>query len=69
MVTAAKAAFDLHIPNEPLLVGEYEVQQSTSPRWLLSLRGGSYNQCTPGTSWLAYVLLCCYHYYFEDITI
>ncbi|KAK4806246.1 hypothetical protein QYF61_013390 [Mycteria americana] len=35
MVTAAKAAFDLHIPNEPLLVGEQEVQQSTSPHWLL----------------------------------
>ena len=35
MVTAAKATFDLHIPNEPLLVGEYKVQQSTSPSWLL----------------------------------
>ncbi|KAK4807192.1 hypothetical protein QYF61_024312 [Mycteria americana] len=35
MVTAAKAAFDLHIPDEPLLVGEYEVQQTPSPRQLL----------------------------------
>ncbi|GAB0209337.1 hypothetical protein GRJ2_003399400 [Grus japonensis] len=31
MVTAAKAAFDLHIYNELFLVCEYEVQQSTSP--------------------------------------
>ena len=30
-----KAAFDLHIHNEPLLVDEYEVQQSSPPRWLL----------------------------------
>ncbi|PKU43982.1 hypothetical protein llap_5701 [Limosa lapponica baueri] len=35
MVTAAKAAFDLHIPSEPLLFGEYEIQQSTSPHWFL----------------------------------
>lgn len=34
-VTAAKAAFDLRIPNKPLLVGRSEVQQSTSPRWPL----------------------------------
>ncbi|KAK4824552.1 hypothetical protein QYF61_016156 [Mycteria americana] len=35
IVTAVKAAFDLHIPNEPLIVGEYEAQQCTSPHWLL----------------------------------
>ncbi|KAK4832223.1 hypothetical protein QYF61_021070 [Mycteria americana] len=35
MVTAAKAALELHIPSEPLLVGENKVQHSTSPRWLL----------------------------------
>ena len=35
LVTAAKAVFDLHIPIEPLLVGEYELQQSFSSHWLL----------------------------------
>ncbi|KAK4807231.1 LOW QUALITY PROTEIN: hypothetical protein QYF61_024351 [Mycteria americana] len=35
MVTAAKAAFDLHISNEPFLFCEYGVQQSTSPWSLL----------------------------------
>lgn len=35
MVMAAKASFDLHIPSESLLAGEYEVQQSTFPQWLL----------------------------------
>lgn len=35
MTTAAKAAFDFHISNEHLLVGEYEVKQSTSSNWLL----------------------------------
>ncbi|KAK4822002.1 hypothetical protein QYF61_006616 [Mycteria americana] len=34
-VTAAKAALELHIPHQPLLVGENKVQHSTSPRWLL----------------------------------
>lgn len=34
MVPVIKAAFDLHIPNEPLLVDEYEVQQNTSPHQL-----------------------------------
>lgn len=33
--TAAKVAFDLHIPSESLLVGEYEIEQSASPCWLL----------------------------------
>lgn len=31
MVTAAKAAFDFPIPNKSLLVGEYDIQQITSP--------------------------------------
>lgn len=31
MVTAAKATFGLHIPHEPFLGGEYEIQKSTSP--------------------------------------
>jgi len=35
MATAAKAAFDLHIPHQPLLVGEYKVQHNTSPHWHL----------------------------------
>ncbi|KAK4827704.1 hypothetical protein QYF61_020982 [Mycteria americana] len=35
MVTAAKAAFNLRISNEPFLVCESEIQQSTSPHWLL----------------------------------
>ena len=35
MVTAAKAALELHTPHQPLLVGENEVQHSTSPHWLL----------------------------------
>ncbi|GAB0184060.1 hypothetical protein GRJ2_000871300 [Grus japonensis] len=35
MVTAAKAAFDLHVLSELLLAVEYEVQQSTTPHWLL----------------------------------
>lgn len=35
MVAAAQAAFDPHIPNEPLLVGEDELQQSPPPRRLL----------------------------------
>ncbi|KAK4825309.1 hypothetical protein QYF61_026828 [Mycteria americana] len=30
-----KAALELHIPHQPLLVGENKVQHSTSPRWLL----------------------------------
>lgn len=34
MVPLVKAAFDLHIPNEPLLVDEYEVQQNTCPHQL-----------------------------------
>ena len=29
-VTAEKAVFDLHIPNNSFIVGEYEVRQSTS---------------------------------------
>lgn len=33
-VTAAKAVFDLYIPNQTFLSYEYVVQQSTSP-WLL----------------------------------
>ncbi|KAK4832092.1 hypothetical protein QYF61_020707 [Mycteria americana] len=35
MVTAAKAALELHIAHQPLLVGENKVQHSTSPHWLL----------------------------------
>ncbi|KAK4829762.1 hypothetical protein QYF61_006486 [Mycteria americana] len=35
MVTAAKAALELHIPHQPLLVGENKVQHSTSPLWFL----------------------------------
>jgi len=35
MVSSAKTDFGLHIPNETLLVGMYEVPQSTSPHWLL----------------------------------
>ncbi|KAK4805791.1 hypothetical protein QYF61_000397, partial [Mycteria americana] len=34
MVTAAKAVLELHIPHQPLLVGENKVQHSTSHRWL-----------------------------------
>ncbi|KAK4832416.1 hypothetical protein QYF61_023095 [Mycteria americana] len=36
MVTASKVAFDLHISNGSLLVGEYEVQQTISSHWLLN---------------------------------
>lgn len=35
IITAGKTAFNLHSPSESLLAGEYEVQQSTSPHWLL----------------------------------
>ncbi|GAB0192653.1 hypothetical protein GRJ2_001730600 [Grus japonensis] len=35
MVTAAKAALELHIPYQPLLVGENKVQNGTSPCWVL----------------------------------
>ncbi|KAM6111527.1 arrestin domain-containing protein 3-like [Phoenicopterus ruber ruber] len=35
----SKAAFDLNILNEPLIAGECEVQQSTSPYWRLYLFG------------------------------
>jgi len=35
MVTAAKAALELHIPHQPLLFGANKVQHSTSPRGLL----------------------------------
>ncbi|KAK4827407.1 hypothetical protein QYF61_017837 [Mycteria americana] len=35
MVTKAKAALELHIPYQPLLVSENKVQHSTSSRWLL----------------------------------
>ena len=34
-VTAAKAALELHIPHQPLLVGENKVQHRTSRRGLL----------------------------------
>ena len=27
--------FDLHISHQPFLAGEYEIQQSTSPLWIL----------------------------------
>ncbi|KAK4812888.1 LOW QUALITY PROTEIN: hypothetical protein QYF61_024244 [Mycteria americana] len=37
MVTAAKAALELHILHQPLLGGEDKVQHSTSPHWLLCL--------------------------------
>jgi len=33
MVTAAKAALELHIPHQPLLVGENKVQHSPSTTW------------------------------------
>ena len=36
MVTATKAALDLHSSHESLLVGENEIQHSSSPHWLLS---------------------------------
>lgn len=35
MLIATKVTFDLHIPNEPFIVAEFEVQPSTSPCWLL----------------------------------
>ncbi|PKU42448.1 hypothetical protein llap_7248 [Limosa lapponica baueri] len=35
VVTAAKAALELHIPHQPLLVGENKVQHNTPPHWLL----------------------------------
>lgn len=35
VITTSDAALELHIPNEPLLVCDYEVQKSTSPWWLL----------------------------------
>ncbi|KAK4828307.1 LOW QUALITY PROTEIN: hypothetical protein QYF61_025319 [Mycteria americana] len=35
MVTASKAALELHIPHQPLIFGENKVQHSTSPHWLL----------------------------------
>lgn len=34
-VTSAKAAVELHVPHQLLLVGEKKDQQSTSPHWLL----------------------------------
>ena len=34
-VTITKVPFDLHILSEAFLICEYEVQQSTSPHWLL----------------------------------
>jgi len=53
MVSAAKAAIDLHIPNKSLIVGKFEVQQSISSSLApLSLGGERYHQCTPGTSWI-----------------
>ena len=35
MVTAAQGPFDLHIPHQPFLADEYEIQQSTYPFWFL----------------------------------
>lgn len=35
MLIATKVTFDLHIPNEPFIVAEFEVQLSTPPCWLL----------------------------------
>ena len=35
MATAAQGPFDLHIPHQPFLPSEYEIQQSTSPLSLL----------------------------------
>ena len=34
MATAAQVLFDLYIPHQSFLAGEYEMQQSTSPLWL-----------------------------------
>ena len=34
MVTEAKAALELHIPHQPLLMDEIKVQYNTSPHWL-----------------------------------
>ncbi|KAK4828649.1 hypothetical protein QYF61_000297 [Mycteria americana] len=58
MVTAAKAAFDLHIPSEPIVVGEYEIQQSTPSHWLFYHLEEEVI-ANAGTSWIAYALLCC----------
>ena len=35
MATTAQILFDIHIPHQPFLAGEYEIQQSTSPLWFL----------------------------------
>lgn len=51
VVTTAKIAFILHIPNEPLVAGGHEVLSLLVP---LSLGGGS-SKNSPGTSWFAYV--------------
>lgn len=37
MISAAQAAFDLHIPSEPVFLGKCEVLQITSPHWLWHL--------------------------------
>ena len=34
-ITAAKAALELHIPHQSIHAGENEIQQNTSPRWLI----------------------------------
>ena len=34
MATATQVLFDLYIPHQSFLAGEYEMQQSTSPLWL-----------------------------------
>lgn len=53
-VIAAKAVLELHIPHQPLLFGESKVRHSISPHCLPVVIINS-----PGTSWMAYVLLCC----------
>ncbi|KAK4832847.1 hypothetical protein QYF61_025867 [Mycteria americana] len=60
MVTAAKAALELHIPHQPLLVGGNQgPAQHLSSLAPLSLGEGSYHQRIPGSSQTAYALLCC----------
>lgn len=51
LVITAKAALELPILQQPLLVGENKVQHSTSLHWLLYQLGKD--------SWIAYALLCC----------
>ena len=60
MVTEAKTAASLHVPNQFFLVCKCQVKPSTSSCWLFGNVFGINHQRTLDTSWIACALLCCH---------